>query len=180
MNIKLKVTFGEEQFAIASGFEAQGDKTDLDQMGDRELINLKTKRLRTETTIAGKDYYTEEAQDVKATVRYQKGTKTIAGYPCNRASVQIGSDVYTVWYTPAIPFAYNPLGLKFASLKGAVLGFQTGGSICTATSVSATDFSAADLLPNEKAQKVTPAQLENLKAGHLKTLSGKYKTFEIK
>ncbi len=178
MNIKLKVTFGDGQFAIASGFEAERADTGL--MGDRELIDLKTKRLRTETTIAGRDYYTEESRDGKATVRYQKGTNTIAGYTCNRASVQIGSDIYTVWYTPAIPFAYNPFGLKFASLKGTVLGFQTGGSICTATSVSTTDFSAAELMPNEKAQKVTPAQLENLKAEQLKTLSGKYRTFEIK
>ena len=180
MNIKLKVTFGDEQFAIASGFEAQGAEADLDLMGDREVINLKTKRQRTETTIAGTTYYTEEAQDGKAFVRYQKGTKTIAGYLCNRASVQIGSDIYTVWYTPAIPFAYNPLGLKFASIKGTVLGFQTGGSRCTATSVHADGFSTVALVPNEKAQKVTPAQLEKMRAGQMKERSGKYKTFEIK
>jgi GLPGLI family protein len=180
MNIKLKVTFKDEQFVIASGFEAQGDETDLDLMGNREVINLKTKMLRTETTIAGITYYTEEASDGKAIVQYQKGTKTIAGYTCNRASVQIDSNIYTVWYTPAIPFAYNPLGLEFATLKGAVLGFQTGGSRCTATSVRAEGFSAADLMPNEKAQKVTSAQLEDLNAEQRKTLSGKYKTFEIK
>ncbi len=181
MNIKLKVAFQDEQFTITNGFEEKPGKADLDGMEDqRELMNLKTGVLRTETTIAGKTYYTEEPQNWKSTVRYEKGTKNIAGYTCNRAVVQVGSDIYNVWYTPEIPFGYNPMVLKFTNLKGAVLSCQIGESICTAVSVTAEDFSTADLMPNEKAQKITPKQLDGLREKQMKARSGKYKTFRVK
>jgi GLPGLI family protein len=209
MHVKMQVTFDAEKFTIASMNDAIIDmaqtlstsvakgsntattkdtttaklpKMDMDFPEERQMINLKKGLLRTETTLAGRDYYTETTDKKKVVVRYYTSTKKIAGYTCNRAFVQVDSTVYMVWYAPAIPFAYNPIGLELTTLKGAVLGYQMEGITCTALSVKAAGFKPADVTPNEKARQVTGEQMADLKADHMETLTKKMggKSFQTK
>ena len=200
MHIKMQVTFDGEKFTIASMNDAimgmaqtigttvakgmpttatkdtttaKLPKMDMDFPEERQMINLKKGLLRTETTLAGRDYYTESTAKNKVLVRYYTGTKKIAGYTCNRAFVQVDSTIYMVWYAPAIPFGYNPIGLELTTLKGAVLGYQMEGSTCTAVSVKAAGFKPADVAPNAKARQVTQEQMADLKADYMETLNKK-------
>ncbi len=179
IQVQTTIVFQDEQFAITDGSKGQLGEVAFDLMEERQLVNLKNKTLRTESTIGSTTYYTEEGETKKPVIRYHKGTKSIAGYTCKRAFVQIDSDIYMVWYAPAIPFAYSPLELRFAGLKGAILEFQTEGSICTAVSVYADGFSAQDILPDRRAQEATSAQTKALWQKHMNAFSGKHKTFEV-
>ena len=198
MHVKMQVSFEGDKFTIASMNDAIVDmaqtistgtskgtnaspkdtafklpKMELDLPEERQMITLKTGVLRTETTLAGRTYFTETTEKRKVQVRYYTGTKKIAGYTCNRAFVQVDSTVYMVWYAPAIPYGYNPIGLELATLKGAVLGYQTSGITCTAVSVKATGFNPADIAPKAGARPVTKEQMEDLKADHMETFKKK-------
>lgn len=163
---KVKVAFKNEIFSVsmepgnASG--GAGVQMQMNTTG-RQIVNLKTKVTRNENVFSKKKYYSESALKPATSITYVAGTRKILGYTCSKALVT-GNDKkkYTVWYTTAIPYAYNPDGDQFAGLKGAVLEYDNGEQSCVATAIDARKFTPAAIAPDAGAKKISKEQMEDL------------------
>lgn len=135
------------------------------QMGTgngRRVVNLKTGSERSECVFNNHSYYTEKTAS-GASINYSSDTKKIAGYTCSKAIVTTADKTqYTVWYTTAIPYAYNPEGIALAGVKGAVLEYSNDETACTAVSVKSTGFTPASVAVDAKAKKISSEQMQDL------------------
>ncbi|XZF14061.1 GLPGLI family protein [Chitinophagaceae bacterium MMS25-I14] len=186
MYAAIKLTFNKENFAVVTEEEkAAGNNPVQNAMqimmsglgSGKQIYNLKTKTVRVENTFNGRNYYTEGTLDPSRAIAYTSETKKILGYTCNKAVVT-GTDKvkYTVWYTTAIPYAYNPEGDVLTGLKGAVLECIADDHSVTATGINPKAFSAAALTLSANSKKVTNEQMEDLQEGAVDDMKSSVET----
>ncbi|MBF9140663.1 GLPGLI family protein [Hymenobacter properus] len=89
-------------------------------------------------------------------------TKKIAGYTCRKATVPYKKETYTVWYTTDLPFTYSPVR-ELTPDKGVVLALESEQEQYRAAKVDLKPVPAAEVQPVATAQKVTPAELKDLR-----------------
>ncbi|MBF9237829.1 GLPGLI family protein [Hymenobacter sp. BT683] len=89
-------------------------------------------------------------------------TKKIAGYTCRKATVPYKKETYTVWFTTDLPFSYSPVR-DLTPEKGVVLALESEQEQYRATKVDLKAVSEAEVQPSATAQKVTPAELRDLR-----------------
>ncbi|MDO7845671.1 GLPGLI family protein [Hymenobacter sp. M29] len=89
-------------------------------------------------------------------------TKKIAGYTCRKATVPYKKETYTVWFTTDLPFTYSPVR-DLTPDKGVVLALESEQEQFRAAKVDLKPVPAAEVQPIATAQKVTPAELKDLR-----------------
>ncbi|TGE27665.1 GLPGLI family protein [Hymenobacter metallicola] len=89
-------------------------------------------------------------------------TKKIAGYTCRKATVPFKNQTYTIWYTTELPFTYSPVS-ELLPDKGVVLALESPREQFKASKVDLKAVAEQDVRPTEKAQTVTPAELNDLR-----------------
>lgn len=89
-------------------------------------------------------------------------TKKIAGYTCHKATVPYKKETYTIWYTTDLPFTYSPVR-DLTPERGVVLALESEQEQYRAAKVDLKPVPAAEVQPAATAQKVTPAELKNLR-----------------
>ncbi|MDO7852196.1 GLPGLI family protein [Hymenobacter convexus] len=89
-------------------------------------------------------------------------TKKIAGYTCRKATVPYKKETYTVWFTTDLPFTYSPVR-DLTPEKGVVLALESEQEQFRAAKVDLKSVPAAEVHPVATAQKVTPAELKDLR-----------------
>jgi hypothetical protein len=94
----------------------------------------------------------EAADESKVDIKYLSGTKTVAGYDCKEAQMQIkdrkSGESYTsdIYYTDKLPYNNEYVGSQFKGLKGIPLSYtvQTHGMTITIAAQSITPQSVPD------------------------------------
>ncbi|HEX8329523.1 MAG TPA: GLPGLI family protein [Hymenobacter sp.] len=89
-------------------------------------------------------------------------TKKIAGYTCRKATVPYKKETYTVWVTTELPFTYSPVR-ELTPEKGVVLALESEQEQFRAAKVDLKAVPAAEVQPLATAQKVTPAELKDVR-----------------
>jgi hypothetical protein len=89
-------------------------------------------------------------------------TKKIAGYTCRKATVPYKKETYTVWFTTDLPFAYSPVR-ELTPEKGVVLALESEQEQYRAAKVDLKAVPAAEVQPLATAQKVTAAELKDVR-----------------
>jgi GLPGLI family protein len=109
----------------------------------------------------------DTAKHTDPVIKYVDGTKTIAGYVCNKAQATIttkaGQTTVDVYYTDKLPAMEGKHG-RFAGLKGFALQFtipaQQGMNLTmTATDVKSQSVADADLVAPKGLKQMTMAQI---------------------
>lgn len=177
MTSKVKVAFEQQVFAITDEHSnSSGGKTQISMTtnGGRRILDLHGKRIRTENTFINKKYYTDTTFTTWLKITYVQETKQIAGYTCLKALLTDyqNKTIYTVWYTTAIPYAYNPLGIPLAGLRGAVLECGDENTNWIAVSIDLKGFTPAAVAPDATAKRVTDAQMHDLQDEALEQMQG--------
>ncbi len=130
---------------------------------NQKVFDLKRRLERSEIQRGTRRYYAEKPFPAAPAVRLVREQRTILGYPCYKALVTTAEkELYTVWYTPALPHPYNPAGAEFTSLPGAVLEYSTTGQHCRATAIRKQAVPAASLAVTPAAKKISAEQLQDL------------------
>ncbi|WP_152560091.1 GLPGLI family protein [Hymenobacter sp. IS2118] len=89
-------------------------------------------------------------------------TKKIAGYTCRKATVPYKKETYTVWFTTDLPFTYSPVR-DLTPERGVVLALESEQEQFRATKVTLQAVPAAEVQPSTAAQKVTAAELKDVR-----------------
>jgi hypothetical protein len=89
-------------------------------------------------------------------------TKKIAGYTCRKATVPYKKETYTVWFTTELPFTYSPVR-DLTPSTGVVLALESEQEQFQATKVDLKAVPAVEVQPPATAQKVTPAELKDVR-----------------
>jgi GLPGLI family protein len=89
-------------------------------------------------------------------------TKKIAGYNCEKVTVNFRKETYTIWVTTELPFTYAPIA-DLTPEKGVALLIEGSREQYKATKVSMENVDARQMQPPATAQAVTKEQLADVR-----------------
>ncbi len=89
-------------------------------------------------------------------------TRKIAGYLCQKAVVNYHKEPYAVWFTTELPLRYSPVP-ALTPEKGVVLLVEGSREQFRATKVSMGKVEEKSVMPDSKAESVSPEQLTDIR-----------------
>ena len=133
---------------------------------ESQITDIANQKILTLVTV-GKDkdahtYKTEAPIQAVGNWELTQQTKKIAGYSCQKAVVKYRNEPYTVWITTELPLRYAPVP-ALTPEKGVALLIEGSREQYRATKVSLGKVDPASVQPNERAETVKAAQLEDIK-----------------
>lgn len=110
-----------------------------------------------------KTFYAEEDFATPKDVKLTDKTKKIAGYNCKKATLTLGDETYTVWYTQELPFSYSPINGLLPEANGVVLSAESDKRSFSAKKVDLKPVAATEITIPANAEKVSEAQLRDMR-----------------
>lgn len=138
-----------------------------------DLANKKYIQLFTKPSDSTKTYFAEEDYSAPKDVKLSDKTKKIAGYTCKKASVTLGDELYTVWYTQELPFSYSPINGLLPEEKGVVLAAEGSTRSFTAKKVNLKPVEQSKTALPANAEKVSEEELHKIRREEMQKFRGR-------
>lgn len=125
-------------------------------LANRKYLSVTEER---KDSVVENTWYSEE--DYKATPDFKtsKKTKKIAGYNCNRATVNQGDEQFVLWYTTEIPVTFSPVNGVLPQ-QGVVLSIESSKRSYVAKKVELKPIPESEVSLPATAQKLTADELK--------------------
>jgi GLPGLI family protein len=132
---------------------------------ETQYFDLAARTTTPVTTIAGTAYAAPTTPVPAPPAGWQDlpQTRKIAGYLCHKATVSFRKEIYTLWVTTELPFAYSPVR-ELTPARGVVLALSSDQEEYTATRLTAEPVAEAEVRPSPQARPVAEAELKELRA----------------